>query len=73
MFVKKNIEEHRKTYDKDNLRDFIDIYINSVENPHVQGQQSGKSKLMYYSIGPFCNVYCMVFSFRILTLDIHKL
>ncbi|KAK8744978.1 hypothetical protein OTU49_000380, partial [Cherax quadricarinatus] len=29
-FIRKTVEEHKETFDPDNLRDFIDIYINEV-------------------------------------------
>ena len=53
-FIKDNIEEHKKSYDEDNLRDFIDLYLKS-------DPENGKSKKlltkMSLSFKRFCIKY----------------
>ncbi|XP_002731713.1 cytochrome P450 2U1-like [Saccoglossus kowalevskii] len=36
-FVKKKIEEHRQTFDPNDIRDFIDMYIQEVESSKLSG------------------------------------
>ena len=43
-FVRKMIAEHRETYDEDNIRDFIDLYLKTEKLGETDGAMSG----MYY-------------------------
>jgi len=42
-FVAKCIAEHRDTFDEDNLRDFIDIYLKMEKDEHKNEAFTGKN------------------------------
>ena len=41
-FVRKIIAEHRDTFDDDNVRDFIDIYLKTEKHENKSGALTGK-------------------------------
>lgn len=43
-FVEKRIDEHRATFDKENLRDFIDAYINEMNKENEKHNTSFTGK-----------------------------
>ena len=40
LYIKDQIEEHEKTYDENNIRDFVDLYIQSQKQ---DGEMKGKT------------------------------
>ena len=40
-FVRKIITEHRETFDEDNVRDFIDIYLKAEKRGEESGALTG--------------------------------
>ena len=39
-FIRSQIKEHRETFDQDDIRDFVDLYLRSHETPgnkHITG------------------------------------
>ena len=41
-FGRKRIDEHRDTFDKDNVRDFIDLYLKTEQSGEETGAFTGK-------------------------------
>ena len=37
-FIQQQIEDHQETFDKNNLRDFIDLYLDKEWDEHFSGQ-----------------------------------
>ena len=41
-FVRKRIDEHRDTFDGDNVRDFIDLYLKTEQSGEESGAFTGQ-------------------------------
>ena len=41
-FLRKRIDEHRDTFDGDNVRDFVDLYLKTEQSEEESGAFSGK-------------------------------
>ena len=46
-FIRKIISEHRETFDEDNMRDFIDLYLKAEKSGDEDGAFTGKSTVLY--------------------------
>ena len=40
-FIRKRIAEHKETFDADNLRDFIDLYLKTETSGETSGAMTG--------------------------------
>ena len=47
-FIEVNVEQHKETYDPDNIRDFTDIYIASTRGEGEESKVS--SKLLWHTV-----------------------
>ena len=45
--IRKITSEHRETFDEDNMRDFIDLYLNAEKIGAEDGAFTGKSTVLY--------------------------
>ena len=52
VFIRKIIAEHRETFDEDNVRDFIDLYLKAERCGDDDGAFTGRSTLLdTYELG----------------------
>ena len=48
--MRKIISEHRETFDEDNMRDFIDLYLKGEKSDDQDGALTGRYRLNKYEI-----------------------
>ena len=44
-FIRKRIAEHMDTFDEDNMRDFIDLYLKTEKSGETSGAMTGMNTL----------------------------
>ena len=52
-FIRKRVAEHMDTFDEDNMRDFIDLYIKTVKSGETSGAMTGRN----HSGADMCNSF----------------